>query len=282
MLSQNKLNVSQSAFLFSIIIHIFIVIVLLNFEVEKNDHIISNIKVTLISTSSINNNKAILSSSKDSLSTANQSQPISETIFNSTAPENTSIKNQVPDFFSIDKDVTSSKNEHTYDLLLDAQNRAKKAIKEAKDISNLYQSNIKPMQTDVLENNQLSSLKFETDKFSLYKVEVIDNQKNLEPYASLIHVSKASPSSEEEIKINQLSEQITKLLHENSLDVINKTPETIEFTIDPVNRIIIINLSSDSIEIHHNLKSLFENISFDTILIDSTLNEKPYSLIVKF
>jgi capsid portal protein len=138
MLSQNKLNVSQSAFLFSIIMHVFIVIVLLNFAVEKNDHITSNIKITLISASSVNHKDAMFLSSKDSkqqqqsinlnlnLNQPPQPQPISETIFNSTAPANTSTENQVPDFFSIDEHVNSSKIEHTYDPLLDAQNRAKK------------------------------------------------------------------------------------------------------------------------------------------------------------
>lgn len=285
MLSQNKLNVSQSAFLFSIIMHVFIVIVLLNFAVEKNDHITSNIKITLISASSVNHKDAMFLSSKDSQTTATidqpQPQPISETIFNSAVPANTSTENQVPDFFSIDEHVNSSKIEHTYyDPLLDAQNRAKKAIKEAKDVSNLYQSNIKPMETEFLEKNQLSSLKLETDSFSFYKVEIIDTPKDFERYSSLIHVSKVTSSSEEEIKINQLSEQITELLHENRLALTNKKPENIEFIIDPVNRIILINLSSEPLKMHHNLKSLLENMSFDAILMDTNLNEKAYSFVV--
>ncbi len=284
MLSQNKLNISQSAFLFSIIMHVFIVILLLNFAVEKNDHITSNIKITLISASSVNHKDAMFLSSKDSQTTATidqpQPQPISETIFDSTAPANTSTENQVPEFFSIDEHVNSSKIENTYDPLLDAQNRAKKAIKEAKDVSNLYQSNIKPMETDFLEKNQLSSLKLETDSFSFYKVEIIDTPKDFERYSSLIHVSKATSSSEEEIKINQLSEQITELLHENRLALTNKNPENIEFIIDPVNRVILINLSSESLKMDHNLKSLLENMSFDAILMDSNLNEKAYSFVV--
>ncbi|ENX00346.1 hypothetical protein F900_02016 [Acinetobacter modestus] len=284
MLSQNKLNVSQNAFLFSIIMHVFIVIVLLNFAVEKNDHITSNIKITLISASSVNHKDAMFLSSKDSQTTATidqpqpqpQPQPISETIFNSAVPANTSTENQVPDFFSIDEHVNSSKIEHTYDPLLDAQNRAKKAIKEAKDVSNLYQSNIKPMETEFLEKNQLSSLKLETDSFSFYKVEIIDTPKDFERYSSLIHVSKATSSGEEEIKINQLNEQITELLHENRLALTNKKSKNIEFIIDPVNRIILINLSSESLKMDHNLKSLLENMSFDAILMDSNLNEKAY------
>lgn len=286
MLSQNKLNVSQSAFLFSIIMHVFIVIVLLNFAVEKKDHISSNIKITLISASSVNHKDAMFLSSKDSQTTATidqpqpQPQPISETIFNSAVPANTSTENQVPDFFSIDEHVNSSKIEHTYDPLLDAQNRAKKAIKEAKDVSNLYQSNIKPMETEFLEKNQLSSLKLETDSFSFYKVEIIDTPKDFERYSSLIHVSKATSSGEEEIKINQLNEQITELLHENRLALTNKKPENIEFIIDPVNRIILINLSSESLKMDHNLKTLLENMSFDAILMGSNLNEKAYSFVV--
>ncbi|MEG2695202.1 MAG: hypothetical protein RR966_12055, partial [Acinetobacter sp.] len=230
MLSQNKLNVSQCAFLFSIIMHFFIVIVLLNFEVEKNNHVISNIKITLISASSINNKDAMLLSSRDYQSTIDQPQPqlISQTVFNSAASKHIPVENEVPDFFDFTTNINSSKNKNTYDPLLDAQNRAKRAIKKAKDVSNLYQSNIKPMETDFLEKNQLSSLKLETESFSFYKIEVIDNYKNLELYSSIIHVSKATRSSEEEIKINQLTEQITKLLHDNNVGVIN---QTIEFTI---------------------------------------------------
>lgn len=288
MLSQNKLNISHIAFLFSIMMHVFIVILLLNFAVKKNDHINSNIKITLVSASSVNHKDAMFLSSKDSQTTATidqpqpqpQPQPISETIFDSTAQVNASTENQVPEFFSIDEHVNSSKIEHTYDPLLDAQNRAKKAIKEAKDVSNLYQSNIKPMETDFLEKNQLSSLKLETDSFSFYKVEIIDTPKDFERYSAQIHVSKTTSSSEEEIKINQLSEQITELLHENRLVLTNKNPETIEFIIDPVNRIILINLSSESLKMHHNLKSLLENMSFDAILIDSNLNQKAYSFVV--
>ncbi|WAU72477.1 hypothetical protein [Acinetobacter sp. TR11] len=286
MLSQNKLNVSQSAFLFSIIMHVFIVIVILNFTVEKNDHITSNIKITLISASSINHKDAMFLSSKDSQTKATidqpqpQPQPISETIFDSTAPANTPTENQVPEFFSIDEHVNSSKIEHTYDPLLNAQNRAKKAIKEAKDVSNLYQSNIKPMETDFLEKNQLSSLKLETDSFSFYKVKIIDTPKDFERYSSQIHVSKTTSSGEEEIKINQLNEQITELLHENRLALTDKKPENIEFIIDPVNRIILINLSSESLKMDHNLKTLLENMSFDAILMDSNLNEKAYSFVV--
>lgn len=284
MLSQNKLNVSQSAFLFSIIMHFFIVIVLLNFEVEKNNHVISNIKVTLISASSINNKDEVLISSRDYQSTIDQPQPqpqpqlISQTVFNSAASKHIPVENEVPDFFDFTTNINSSKNKNTYDPLLDAQNRAKRAIKKAKDVSNLYQSNIKPMETDFLEKNQLSSLKLETESFSLYKIEVIDNYKNLELYSSIIHVSKAPRSSEEEIKINQLTEQITKLLHDNNVGVIN---QTIEFTIDPANRIILINLSSDALKMHHNLKSLLANISFDAILMDSNLNEEPYSFTIE-
>jgi len=286
MLSQNKLNVSQSAFLFSIIMHFFIVIVLLNFEVEKNNHVISNIKVTLISASSINNKDEVLISSRDYQSTIDQPKPqpqpqpqlISQTVFNSAASKHIPVENEVPDFFDFTTNINSSKNKNTYDPLLDAQNRAKRAIKKAKDVSNLYQSNIKPMETDFLEKNQLSSLKLETESFSLYKVEIIDNYKNLELYSSIIHVSKAPRSSEEEIKINQLTEQITKLLHDNNVGVIN---QTIEFTIDPANRIILINLSSDALKMHHNLKSLLANISFDAILMDSNLNEEPYSFTIE-
>ena len=71
-----------------------------------------------------------------------------------------------------------------------------------------------------------------------------------------------------------------ELLHENRLALTNKNPENIEFIIDPVNRIILINLSSESLKMDHNLKSLLENMSFDAIIMGSNLNEKAYSFVV--
>lgn len=74
-----------------------------------------------------------------------------------------------------------------------------------------------------------------------------------------------SPSKDDELQINQLTQQITKLLHENDLSLIKTKPTTIEFMIDPVNLIVLIKLSADSIKTHHNLKTLLENMSFDAI-----------------
>ena len=111
-------------------------------------------------------------------------------------------------------------------------------------------------------------------------MKIIDTPKNFERYSAQIHVSKTTSSSEEEIKINQLSEQITELLHENRLALTNKKPEDIEFIIDPVNRIILIHLSSELLKTDHNLKSLLENMSFDAILMDSNLNKQAYSFVV--
>lgn len=278
MWSQNKLNVSQSAFLFSIIAHVVILIVLLKPDAENSSDIRSTMKVTFVSASVKTNNDTVRISSEPSSSTVNQLQTQNSKRLDASSTDSTNLANQVPDFFDLTQDTQMIEANNLYDPLLDAQNRAKKAIKDAKDVSNLYQANIKPMETDFLEKNQLSSLKLENESFSLYKVEIIDNYKNLELYSSIIHVSKASRSSEEEIKINQLTEQITKLLHDNNVGVIN---QTIEFTIDPANRIILINLSSDALKMHHNLKSLLANISFDAILMDSNLNEEPYSFTIE-
>ena len=278
MWSQKKLNVSQSAFLFSIIAHVAILIALLKPDSENSSDITSTMKVTFVSASIKTNNDTVRISSEPSSSTVNQLQTQNSKKLDASSTDSTNLANQVPDFFDLTQDTQMIEANNLYDPLLDAQNRAKKAIKDAKDVSNLYQANIKPMETDFLEKNQLSSLKLENESFSLYKVEIIDNYKNLELYSSIIHVSKAPRSSEEEIKINQLTEQITKLLHDNNVGVIN---QTIEFTIDPANRIILINLSSDALKMHHNLKSLLANISFDAIIMDSNLNEEPYTFTIE-
>ena len=281
MWSQNKLNVSQSAFLFSIIAHVAILIVLLKPDAENSSDITSTMKVTFVSASIKTNNDTVRISSEPSPSTVNQLQTQNSKRLDASSTDSTNLANQVPDFFDLTQDTQMIEANNLYDPLLDAQNRAKKAIKDAKDVSNLYQANIKPMDTNFLEDNKSPISKSETESLGLYKVDVIDDPKDLELYSTLIELSMASPSKDDELQINQLTQQITKLLHENDLSLIKTKPTTIEFMIDPVNLIVLIKLSADSIKTHHNLKTLLENMSFDAIFINSNLNERPYSFTVE-
>ena len=281
MWSQNKLNVSQSAFLFSIIAHVAILIVLLKPDAENSSDITSTMKVTFVSASIKTNNDTVRISSEPSPSTVNQLQTQNSKRLDASSTDSTNLANQVPDFFDLTQDTQMIEANNLYDPLLDAQNRAKKAIKDAKDVSNLYQANIKPMDTNFLEDNQLPISKSETESLGLYKVDVIDDPKDLELYSTLIELSTTSLSKDDELQINQLTQQITKLLHENDLSLIKTKPTTIEFMIDPVNLIVLIKLSADSIKTHHNLKTLLENMSFDAIFINSNLNERPYSFTVE-
>lgn len=281
MWSQKKLNVSQSAFLFSIIAHVAILIVLLKPDAENSSDITSTMKVTFVSASVKTNNDTVRISSEPSSSTVNQLQTQNSKSLDASSTDSTTLANQVPDFFDLTQDTQMIEANNLYDPLLDAQNRAKKAIKDAKDVSNLYQANIKPMDSNFLEDYQLPISKSETESLGLYKVDVIDDPKDLELYSTLIELSMTSPSKDDELQINQLTQQITKLLHENDLSLIKTKPTTIEFMIDPVNLIVLIKLSADSIKTHHNLKTLLENMSFDAIFINSNLNERPYSFTVE-
>ena len=281
MWSQNKLNVSQSAFLFSIIAHVAILIVLLKPDAENSSDITSTMKVTFVSASIKTNNDTVRISSEPSPSTVNQLQTQNSKRLDASSTDSTNLANQVPDFFDLSRDTQMIEANNLYDPLLDAQNRAKKAIKDAKDVSNLYQANIKPMDTNFLEDNQSPISESETASLGLYKVDVIDDPKDLELYSTLIELSTTSLSKDDELQINQLTQQITKLLHENDLSLIKTKPTTIEFMIDPVNLIVLIKLSADSIKTHHNLKTLLENMSFDAIFINSNLNERPYSFTVE-
>ena len=74
MWSQNKLNVSQSAFLFSIIAHVVILIALLKPDAENSSDITSTMKVTFVSASIKTNNDTVRISSEPSSSTVNQLQ----------------------------------------------------------------------------------------------------------------------------------------------------------------------------------------------------------------
>ena len=281
MLSQNKLNISQSAFLFSIIAHVAILIALLKPDAENSSDITSTMKVTFVSASIKTNNDTVRISSEPSPSTVNQLQTQNSKRLDASSTDSTNLANQVPDFFDLTQDTQMIEANNLYDPLLDAQNRAKKAIKDAKDVSNLYQANIKPMDTNFLEDNKSPISKSEAESLGLYKVDVIDDPKDLELYSTLIELSMTSPSKDDELQINQLTQQITKLLHENDLSLIKTKPTTIEFMIDPVNLIVLIKLSADSIKTHHNLKTLLENMSFDAIFINSNLNERPYSFTVE-
>lgn len=281
MWSQNKLNVSQSAFLFSIIAHVAILIVLLKPDAENSSDITSTMKVTFVSASIKTNNDTVRISSEPSPSTVNQLQTQNSKRLDASSTDSTTLANQVPDFFDLTQDTQMIEANNLYDPLLDAQNRAKKAIKDAKDVSNLYQANIKPMDTNFLEDNQSPISESETASLGLYKVDVIDDPKDLELYSTLIELSTTSLSKDDELQINQLTQQITKLLHENDLSLIKTKPTTIEFMIDPVNLIVLIKLSADPIKTHNNLKTLLENMSFDAIFINSNLNERPYSFTVE-
>ncbi|WP_151958729.1 hypothetical protein [Acinetobacter junii] len=281
MWSQKKLNVSQSAFLFSIIAHVAILIVLLKPDAENSSDITSTMKVTFVSASVKTNNDTVRIASKPSSSTVNQLQTQNSKSLDASSTDSTTLANQVPDFFDLTQDTQMIEANNLYDPLLDAQNRAKKAIKDAKDVSNLYQANIKPMDTNFLEDNKSPISKSETESLGLYKVDVIDDPKDLELYSTLIEISMTSPSKDDKLQINQLTQQITKLLHENDLSLIKTKLTTIEFMIDPVNLIVLIKLSADSIKTHHNLKTLLENMSFDAIFINSNLNERPYSFTVE-
>ncbi len=281
MWSQKKLNVSQSAFLFSIIAHVAILIALLKPDAENSSDITSTMKVTFVSASVKTNNDTVRISSEPSPSTVNQLQTQNSKRLDASSTDSTNLANQVPDFFDLSQDTQMIEANNLYDPLLDAQNRAKKAIKDAKDVSNLYQANIKPMDSNFLEDYQLPISKSETESLGLYKVDVIDDPKDLELYSTLIELSMTSSSKDDELQINQLTQQITKLLHENDLSLIKTKPTTIEFMIDPVNLIVLIKLSADSIKTHHNLKTLLENMSFDAIFINSNLNERPYSFTVE-
>ncbi|UTO18504.1 hypothetical protein NGC85_11165 [Acinetobacter sp. Z1] len=281
MWTPKKLNVSQSAFLFSIIVHIIIVTVLLKFEAEKNNDIVSTMNVTFISASTLKA-QTFSSSSSRNIPSKNDTKPNENKVNTENAmSSNNPLDNQVPNFFDLTQDTQLLNSNNLYDPLLDAQNRAKKAIKEAKDVSNLYQANIKPMQTDFLENNQMSLPESKSDSFGLYKVEIIDNKQDLEHYSTLMKAVSATQTTDEEIRINQLAHQVTTLLNENNLTTTQIKLTSIEFMVDPVNLIILIKLPYDPSQNTQKIKALLQNISFDSVFISSNLNEKSYSFSIQ-
>ncbi|MFW1950376.1 hypothetical protein [Acinetobacter beijerinckii] len=281
MWTPKKMNVSQSAFLFSIIVHTIIVTLFLKFEAEKDIDNISTMNVTFISASTLKA-QTFSSSSSRNIPSKNDTKPNEDKVNTENAiSSNNPLDNQVPNFFDLTQDTQLLNSNNLYNPLLDAQNRAKKAIKEAKDVSNLYQANIKPMQTDFLENNQMSLPESESDSFGLYKVEIIDNQQDLEHYSTLMKAVSATQTTDEEIRIHQLAHQVTTLLNENNLTTTQINPTIIEFMVDPINLIILIKLPYDPSQNTQKIKALLQNISFDSVFISSNLNEKSYSFSIQ-
>ena len=123
MWSQKKLNVSQSAFLFSIIAHVAILIVLLKPDAENSSDITSTMKVTFVSASVKTNNDTVRISSKPSSSTVNQLQTQNSKSLDASSTDSTTLANQVPDFFDLTQDTQMIEANNLYDPLLDAQNR---------------------------------------------------------------------------------------------------------------------------------------------------------------
>lgn len=130
MWTPKKLNVSQSAFLFSIIVHIIIVTILLKFEAEKNIDNVSTMNVTFISASTLKS-QTFSSSSSRNMPLKNDTKP-NENKVNTQNPKssNNPLGNQVPNFFDLTQDTQLLNSNNLYDPLLDAQNRAKKPSKK--------------------------------------------------------------------------------------------------------------------------------------------------------
>lgn len=93
-----KLNVSQSAFIFSIIAHVAILIVLLKPDAENSSDIRSTMKVTFVSASVKTNNDTVRIASKPSSSTVNQLQTQNSKKLDASSTDSTNLANQVPDF----------------------------------------------------------------------------------------------------------------------------------------------------------------------------------------
>ncbi|MBH2002661.1 MAG: hypothetical protein I8H98_10430 [Moraxellaceae bacterium] len=275
---QKKTPIAHSALIFSFIFHILIFIFIFNFEIEHKHNSDYKMEVILVST------PTTLTKPKNNMHSTKIEQSTIQTKSNETKNEERVMQDNVPDFFELEK--SRSLSESVYDPLLDAKNRAKKAIADAKLIANTHKKSIKKLDEkpiDQMEEQYTSDILTPDNLNHLYKIEIINNSEKLEIFSNIIEqASNYIPTPEEQNQINQFKEQTNiGLNNEVLLEKLN-SKILLKFTIDPQNLIILIEIKPMSIEVERALNQLIKQLNFDLIFISSDLSYTPYSFSFEF
>lgn len=279
---QRENTIASGALMFSLIFHlaIFISLFISNEELSSKPHPASKMQIILVPTSTettkTTTNTLPINATQTLISPATQQSH--ETTNQNSVPKN------YPDI--IEEASHSVLTEKFYDPLIDAKNRAKQAVAEAKNIADLHKKSIKELDSTLIEqieNQDTDDNHTTLHENNLYKLEIISSSEKKGKHSIAIDQESLYISEmDNKNKFDKLKEQVKTLLDTHILPNVENSDTILTFTVDPQNLIILIEIFSSSVEIERNLNPLIKQLNFDSIFINSTLNDMPYSFSVKF
>ncbi|RZF50221.1 hypothetical protein EXE30_13510 [Acinetobacter halotolerans] len=282
---QPKFKASHCALFFSIILHILIFIILLNSEFENKVNQIPEMKVSLVSLTMPTSKQPENEPSKMPEPKIKDIQNDSNQITNSSDPANEISNNNIHDPIDVKKNTENLYTKDLYDPLLDAQNRAKKAVIDAKKKSDLYNNSLEKFDGDlskILENKNFRETQDNDISNNLYKIEIINNSTETLEHSHIIEQALLHTKIPEEIqKINHLKETVTLLFKSDILSKKSDSRTSITFIVVPKNLTILIKLDPSNIYSEEKIEQFIKQENLDLIFINSNLNDAPYSFSVE-
>ncbi len=113
----------------------------------------------------------------------------------------------------------------------------------------------------------------------LYKVEILTDKINDQKYEELINKAAIfEPNVEESKYLVELRNKLNLFIEEDVLKQATSGNASIKFTIDPENLIIVLEIFTTSNETKQRLRRKLGTLDYDTLFINSNLNDRPYSI----
>ena len=182
----------------------------------------------------------------------------------------------------MDSDTKELTKQLDDDPLAEARYRAEKAVKDAKIIADEYRKNIRPIDEHSIAQLEglLEHEDPNTDQVNhLYKVEILTDKINDQKYEELINKAAIfEPNVEERKYLVELRNKLNLLIEEDVLKQATSGNASIKFTIDPENLIIVLEIFTTSSETKQHLQRKLGTLNYDTLFINSNLNDRPYSI----
>lgn len=272
---QKQINISQRSFLFSILVHALLLSFILKSALYIKIDTPKEMKVVLIPLPQASQ------SHKENIVSGSRTNKINQT--NAEPDDNTNdhTLNENPSDL-MDSDTKELTKQLDDDPLAEARYRAEKAVKDAKIIADEYRKNIRPIDEHsiaqlegLLENEDPN-----TDQVNhLYKVEILTDKINDQKYEELINKAAIfEPNAEESKYLVELRNKLNLLIEEDVLKQATSGNASIKFTIDPENLIIVLEIFTTSSETKQHLQRKLGTLNYDTLFINSNLNDRPYSI----
>jgi len=272
---QKQINISQRSFLFSILVHALLLSFILKSALYIKIETPKEMKVVLISLPQASQ------SHKENIVSASRTDKINQT--NAEPKDNTvdhTLNENPSDLMDSDtKELTKQLDD---DPLAEARYRAEKAVKDAKIIADEYRKNIRPIDEHSIAQLEglLEHEDPNTDQINhLYKVEILPEKINDQKYEELINKAAIfEPNVEESKYLVELRNKLNLLIEEDVLKQATSGNASIKFTIDPENLVIVLEIFTTSSETKQHLQRKLGTLNYDTLFINSNLNDRPYSI----